>query len=142
MKRPATLIAEYVEQNKINMIFIDTYLSTKNALLASIISYCADEQKKYWAYHDMLFQNPTNYEIDINLFKQFTVEMGLGGELFSRCMDSGKYGKKIKYSTYEIKKNGINRLPTFIIIDFVGNYEKVSGASSYSVFKEKIDLMQ
>lgn len=40
-----TLIAEYVEQNKINMIFIDTHLSTKNAPLASIASYCANEQK-------------------------------------------------------------------------------------------------
>lgn len=44
-KTRPTLIAEYVEQNKINMIFIDTHLSTKNAPLASIASYCANEQK-------------------------------------------------------------------------------------------------
>jgi protein-disulfide isomerase len=137
-----TLIAEPVKQNKINMIFIDTYISTKNTPLASVASYCANEQKKYWAYHDMLFQNPIDYEIDIKILKQFAVKMGLDEGLFSQCMDSGKYEKKIEYSTYEAKKNGINRLPTFIIIDSAGNSDKISGALSYPIFKEKIELMQ
>jgi len=50
--------------------------------------------------------------------------------------------KKVKYSTYEAKKNEINRLPTFIIIDSSGEYEKILGAQPYSIFEEKINSIQ
>ena len=61
---------------------------------------------------------------------------------FEECMDSGKYERKIKYSTYEAKMNAINKLPTFIIIDSVGNYEKISGFQPFLIFEEKISLLQ
>jgi len=63
-------------------------------------------------------------------------------ESFEECMTSGKYEKKVKYSTYEAKKNGINKLPTFIIIDSAGNYEKIVGYQPFYVFEEKIRLIQ
>ena len=135
------IMTEYVEQGEINMIFIDTQL-TKNIPLASFASYCANDQKKYWDYHDVLFQNSIENEIDVNLLKQFATELGLDVDSFEECLDSGKYEKKIKFSTYEAKKNGINRLPTFIIIDSDGNYEKISGFQPFSIFEEKIKLLQ
>jgi len=135
------IITDYIEQGEINMIFIDTQL-TKNIPLGSFASYCANDQKKYWDYHSMLFQNSIENEIDVNLLKQFATELGLDVDSFEECLDSGKYEKKIKYSTYEAKKNGINRLPTFIIINSDGNYEKISGYQPFSIFEEKIRLLQ
>ena len=135
------IMTEYVEQGEINMIFIDTQL-TKNIPLGSFASYCANEQKRYWDYHSMLFQNSIENEIDVNLLKQFAAELGLDVDSFEECLDSGKYEKKIKYSTYEAKRNAINRLPTFIIIDSAGNYEKISGYQPFSIFEEKIKLLQ
>jgi len=135
------IITDYIEQGKINMIFIDTQL-TKNIPLASFASYCANDQKKYWDYHSVLFQNSIENKIDVNLLKQLATELGLDVDSFEECLDSGKYEKKIKYSTYEAKKNGINRLPTFIIIDSAGNYEKISGNQPFSMFEEKIRLLQ
>ena len=135
------IMTEYVEEGEINMIFIDTQL-TKNIPLGSFASYCANDQKKYWDYHSMLFQNSIENEIDVNLLKQFATELGLDVDSFEECLDSGKYEKKIKFSTYEAKKNGINKLPTFIIIDSDGNYEKISGFQPFSIFEEKISLLQ
>jgi len=136
------IMADYIDRGEINMIFIDTEPSTKNSLLASTASYCANEQKKYWDYHNMLFLNPVENEIDSNLLKEFASELGLDVDSFEECIESGKYEKKIKYSTYEAKKNGIKRLPTFIIIDSAGNYEKISGSQPYSVFEEKISKIK
>jgi len=136
-----TIMTEYVDQGEINMIFIDTQL-TKNIPLASFASYCANDQKKYWDYHSMLFQNSIENEIDVNLLKQFATELGLDVDSFEECLESGKYEKKVKYSTYEAKKNGINKLPTFIIINSDGNYEKILGYQSFSMFEEKIRLLQ
>ena len=135
------IMTEYVEEGEINMIFIDTQL-TKNIPLGSFASYCANDQKKYWDYHSMLFQNSIENEIDVNLLKQFATELGLDVDSFEECLDSGKYENKIKFSTYEAKKNGINKLPTFIIIDSDGNYEKISGFQPFSIFEEKISLLQ
>jgi len=136
------IMANYIERGEINMIFIDSELSSKNSLLASTASYCANEQKKYWDYHNMLFLNPVENEIDFDLLKEFATELGLDMDSFEECLESGKYEKKIKYSTYEAKKNGIKRLPTFIIIDSAGNYEKISGSQPYSVFEEKINKIK
>ena len=135
------IITDYVDQKKINMIFIDTQL-TKNVPLASFASYCANDQERYWDYHNMLFQNSAENEIDVNLLKRFATELGLDMDSFEGCLDSGKYEKKVKYSTYEAKKNGINKLPTFIIIDSAGNYEKISGYQPFLIFEEKIKLLQ
>jgi len=135
------IMKEYVEEGEINMIFIDTQL-TKNIPLASFASYCANDQKKYWDYHSMLFQNSIDNEIDANLLKQFATELGLDMNSFEECLDSGKYEKKVKYSTYEAKRNAINKLPTFIIIDSAGNYEKIFGFQPFSIFEEKIKLLQ
>jgi len=135
------IINEYLDQRKINMIFIDTEL-TKNIPVASFASYCANDQGKYWDYHNMLFNNSIENRIDITHLQQFATELELNMDLFEECLDSGEYEKKIKYSTYEAKKNGINRLPTFIIIDSSGEYEKILGAQSYSIFEEKINSMQ
>ncbi len=135
------IMTEYVDKGEINMIFVDTQLR-KNIPLASFASYCANDQKKYWDYHSMLFQNSIENEIDVNLLKQLATELGLDGDSFEECLDSGKYEKKIKYSTYEAKKNGISRLPTFIIIDSAGNYERISGFQPFSIFEEKINMLQ
>lgn len=135
------LVTNYVNQGKINFIFVDADPKTKNALLASIASYCANEHKKYWEYHNLLFLHSKENETDTKLLKQLASEIELDLDSFEKCLQSAKYTKKIKYASYEAKKNGINRIPTFIILDSEGNYEKLSGLQSYQVFKEKIDLM-
>jgi len=87
------IMTDYVDQGEINMIFIDTQL-TKNVPLASFASYCANEQKRYWDYHNMLFQNSIENEIDSQLLKQFATELGLDMDSFEECLDSGKYEKR------------------------------------------------
>ncbi|WP_182127848.1 thioredoxin domain-containing protein [Nitrosopumilus sp. b3] len=135
------IIANYVEQGKLNMIFIDTQL-TKNTPFASFASYCANDQKQYWNYHDVLFRDFAEDKFDVDRLKQYAIDLNLDSKSFEECLDSKKYEKKVKYSTYEAKKNGINKIPTFIMIDSDGNYEKIVGLQSLSIFEEKINLLQ
>lgn len=136
------IMKNYIDAGKINMIFIDMEPPDKSALLASEATYCANEQEKYWDYHNILFSSQIENETDTILFKKFASDIGLDRILFDQCLDSGKYEKKIKYNTYEATKNGVKRLPTFIIINSAGKYEKISGLQPFSVFEEKIGLMQ
>lgn len=135
------IITNYVEHGKINMVFIDTQL-TKNIPLASFASYCANDQKQYWNYHDVLFRNFVENELDVDRLKQYAMDLNLDVNSFEDCLDSKKYEKKVKYSTYEAKKNGINKIPAFIVMDSEGNYEKIVGFQPFSVFEEKINLLE
>lgn len=135
------IMKNYIDAGKINLIFIDMDPPDKNALLASEATYCANEQGKYWDYHNILFFSQIESETD-TILKKFASDIGLDRDLFGKCLDSGKYEKKIKYNTHEAMKNGVKRLPTFIIINSAGKYEKIIGSQQFSVFEEKIDLMQ
>ena len=126
------------------MVFLDSISLGDDSVLMSEATYCAEDQGKYSEYQKILFESQQGIDdwAKSEQLKKFATDLKLDAELFKSCLDSGKYEKKIKYSTYEAKKNGINRLPTFIIIDSAGNSEKISGASSYPIFKEKIDLKE
>lgn len=139
--RPNIMI-NFIETGKINMIFIDMEPPSRNALLASEATYCANEQGRYWDYHNILFSNQLENETDAALLKKFALDIDIDVNLFELCLESGKYEKKVKYNTYEAQKNGINQLPTFIIINSAGKYEKISGVQPFYVFEEKIALMK
>ncbi len=69
----------------------------------------------------------------------FASDLGLDEGLFENCLDSGKYEKKVKFNAYEAKKNGISKIPSFVILDSEGKHHKITGSVSYPVFEEIID---
>ena len=135
------IITDYIEQGEINMIFIDTQL-TKNIPLASFASYCANDQKKYWDYHSMLFQNSIENEIDVNLLKQFATELGLDVDSFEECLDSGKYESKVLANIDYAKNLGIDKIPVFKIINSEGKEHILKGGLPSAVFEDVVDTLQ
>jgi len=131
-----------IETGKANLVFIDAELLGADSLKASEASYCAQEQVKYWEYHNILYTS--QQEIDdgwasSESLKMFASDLGLDESLFENCLDSGKYEKKVKFNEFEAKKNGILKTPTFIILDSEGRHHKIKGSVSYPVFEEIID---
>jgi protein-disulfide isomerase len=52
-------------------------------------SMCADDQGKFWEMHDAMFANQD--ALDVPSLKQTAVSLGLDGERFERCLDSGEH---------------------------------------------------
>ncbi len=124
------------------MVFIDAEMFGVDYLKASEASYCAEEQGKYWEYHNILYTS--QQEIDdgwanSESLKMFASDLGLDESLFENCLDSKKYEKKVKFNAFEAKKNGILKTPTFIILDSEGRHHKINGSVSYPVFEKIID---
>jgi len=104
-----------------------------NAQKAAEASECADEQGKFWEYHDKLFENqPTGYSLE--KFKQWAKELGLNINKFNDCLDSGKYAQKVQADYQEGLQKGVNGTPATFI-----NGQLVSGALPYESFKQIID---
>lgn len=103
-----------------------------NAQKAAEAARCAQEQDKYWEYHDVLFQNGTALGVD-NL-KKFAADLKLDTAKFNTCLESGKYAAAINKDMADGTKVGVSGTPAFLI-----NGRFLSGAQPYSAFQEAID---
>src|SRR3989304_6443918 len=52
-----TILDEYINSGKVNLVFKDFPLNGPDSVLAAEAAYCADDQGKYWEYHDELYTN-------------------------------------------------------------------------------------
>ena len=141
--KPA-IVEDYIDTGKANLVFVDLAFLGRDSPKAAAASYCAEEQGKYWEFHDLLYsaqESIDNGWADSERLKAFAFNLGLDMERFESCLDSGKYNKRVQHNINEAKKHGASGTPTFIIVNSQGEQQKLVGAQPYSVFKNVIDAM-
>ena len=139
-----SIVENYIETGKANLIFVDLAFLGRDSPKAAAATYCAEEQGKYWEYHDLLY----NFQEGIDTgwanserLKAFAQSLELDEELFNSCVDSGKFAKRVQFNINEAKKQGATGTPTFIIVNSNGQQQKLVGAQPYSVFQKVLDSM-
>lgn len=134
---------DYISTGKVKMIYVDFPIVGPDSINAHAGSYCADEQGLYWQYHDFIYKNQGHENsgwASVNNLKNIVSGMeGLDVNLFSKCIDSGKYNDRVKENKNIAAKNGAKSTPSFIVIGPNGHGVAISGAQPYSVFKQTID---
>jgi protein-disulfide isomerase len=137
-----SVFQNYIDTGKANFVFVDFAFLGMDSPKAAQASYCAEDQGKYWEYHNQLY---TSQESQIDngwanseRLKAFAFSLGLDMELFDNCLDSGKYAKRVQYNISEAKKSGVTGTPTFFIVGPDGQ-QKLVGAQPYSTFKQVLD---
>ncbi len=136
----------YIDTGKVNFVYRDFPItgSHPNALPAALAAECADAQKKFWPYHDKIFQNQNKWKDleltqAVTLFKQYASELKLNEDNFGTCLDSGKYFDEIKNDYRDGQNYGIDGTPGFFIGNDKLGYTKVSGAQPYQIFQTVLD---
>ncbi len=141
----STVFQNYVDTGKANFVFMDLAFLGRDSPKAAQASYCAEDQGKYWEYHNQLYtaqeSQIDNGWANSERLKAFAFSLGLDMELFDSCLDSGKYTKRVQYNIAEAKKLGASGTPTFFIVGPDGQQQKLVGAQPYSVFKQVLDSM-
>lgn len=129
------VIEAYVNTGKVKLMFRQYPVhGNDNPALASK---CAQEQGKFWEYHNVLFEN---YEsLVLTDLKKYAVDMNLNASQFNQCLDSKKYEDSIQKDLKDGQALGVSGTPTFFIGNNETGYTKIEGAESFSVFKEAID---
>jgi protein-disulfide isomerase len=74
---------------------------------------CANEQGKFWPYHDILFANQGALGVDD--LKRYATNTGLDVERFNQCLDAGKYAEKVRKDYEEGLRYNVRGTPTFFI---------------------------
>jgi protein-disulfide isomerase len=104
----------------------------ENAPKAAEAALCANEQSKFWDYHDLLFKNQQKLKVDD--LKAHAASMGLDAGKFNECLDSGRMATAVKEDQAAGAKAGVNGTPAFFI-----NGTMLSGAQPLEEFKKVID---
>lgn len=104
----------------------------ENAQKAAEASECADEQGKFWEYHDTIFENQNL--IDISSLKKYAADLGLNTAEFDSCLDSGEMASEVQKDFKDGQSYGVQGTPAFFI-----NGIPISGAQPYEVFEQAIE---
>jgi protein-disulfide isomerase len=103
-----------------------------NARPAAEAAACANEQGRFWDYHDRLFANQNRLgSADL---KQHAAELGLDAKRFNDCFDSRKYESEVDADIDAGEAAGVSGTPAFFV-----NGRSINGAQPFENFKRIID---
>ena len=136
-----TIKEDFIKTGKVKFIFKDFPLNGPDSKLAAEASYCAQDQEKYWQYHDELYKNwggeRTGWITRESLDK-FAEIVDLDIEKFNKCLDDHKYENKVN-SLYAFGKEiGIDATPSFLVFNDQ-KMIKIRGNQPLEVFLKTFD---
>jgi protein-disulfide isomerase len=126
------LLSRY--NGKIRLVHKDLPLDSihPQARQAAEAARCADEEGKFWSYHELLYANSPNVSQE-NL-KSYAKEVGIDVKAFDRCLGSGKFKAVVQRDLIDGAQLGVTGTPTFFI-----NGREISGNQPLEIFAAMID---
>ena len=135
--------SDYFKNGEVNLIYKQFPLNSihPRAQKAAEASLCADEQGKFWVYHDKLFTSQA--ALTVNDLKAYASQLGLDTGKFNTCLDSGKYAPEVSKETAQATSAGGRGTPFFIIANTeTGESTTISGAYPWTQFETAIQSIQ
>lgn len=133
------IVKNYVDTGKVKIIFKDFTIIGQDSVNAAHASHCANEEGKFWEYHDVLYNHWTgenNGWASSDNLVEFAKQMGLDEAAFRECMSNGRYNSVIEQSNSDAKTLGISGTPAFFVIGSDNTIVKIGGAQPYEVFEK------
>jgi len=129
---------DYIDSGKVKFAFRHYQFLGPASITAGNGAECANEQGKFWEYHDWLYKNQPS-ESDTSMYTtdkltQAAQTLGMNADKFSSCLSSTKYAKNVSDDLAAGQKAGVNGTPATFI-----NGQLISGAQPYANFKTLID---
>ena len=131
------ILKNYVETGKVKIIFKDFTIIGPDSIGAANAAHCAEDQGKFWEYHDELYNNwagENNGWVSSENLVKFAQNIRLNEEEFNQCMSDGKYKQLVTASSNDAKNLGITGTPAFFVIGPDNQVTRISGAQPYEVF--------
>jgi len=139
------IMENYIDTGKVNFVYRDLPLSFHpNANPASIAAECANEQGKFWEYHDVLFDKQSQWQsLGTEDFttnaKQFASDIGLESASFESCLSSSETASKVSKDSRDAASYGATGTPTFFIGNEKNGFVKIVGAQPFAAFEAEIN---
>ncbi len=121
--------------DKIRLVYRDfpLYSIHPNAGPAAEAANCANEQGRFWEYHDLLFA--AEQGLGREAYEAYATQLNLDLAQFKTCLDERRYESEVTADFEYARQLGIQSTPTFFI-----NGVALIGAQPFEVFQEVIEL--
>jgi protein-disulfide isomerase len=126
------IIARYPEQVRVVYRHFPLDSIHPRARPAAEAAACADEQGRFWEYHDKLFANAKALE-DADL-ERYAGEVGLDVAAFGTCRAEGRKRELVERDVQDARSAGITGTPSFFV-----NGRMLGGAQPLEKFVELIE---
>jgi protein-disulfide isomerase len=142
------LVKNYVDTGKVRYAMKQFPLASLHpqAELAAQAALCAQDQGKYWEFHDALFS--WSGEITAPALEKRAGELGMKKDAFATCVKDGRKAKAMAEDQALGQKLGVQGTPNFFLgrIDpthpgQVTLVQRIPGAVGYPVFSAAIDAL-
>ena len=124
---------KYVEDGTLRIEWRDFPYRGGESVNAAVAARTAQAQGKFWAYHDLLYDNQSSGYSDENLVALAT-EAGLDTGRFERDYKSSRYERLVRADFQRGLNLGVNGTPTFFI-----NGRMLVGLQPVGVFEDVIE---
>lgn len=117
----APLVKErYVDAGIVRYVYYDFPLTSihPHAFLASRAGRCANEQDRFWDYHDLLYGRQPRWASVRNaadIFIDYAGEIGLNRGAFQECLNSDRYALEVTQNLRLGESLGVQGTPTLFI---------------------------
>jgi len=139
-----TILDEYINSGKVNLVFKDFPLNGPDSVFAAEAAYCAEDQGKYWQYHDELYANwggeRTGW-ITVDSLNKFATTVDLEINEFNSCINEHKYHQRVLELEKFGKEIGIDATPSFLIFNDE-KIIKIRGNQPMDVFRKAINELE
>ena len=135
--------SDFFKNGEVNFVYKQFPLSSIHpfAQNAGEASLCAQDQGKFWEYHDTLFLNQG--ALDDSSLKAYAAQLGLDTGAFNSCLDGDEKESEVLKELAQATAAGGRGTPYFVIINNDnGNTVAVSGAVPWSNFEAAINAVK
>jgi protein-disulfide isomerase len=115
------------------------------AIKAAEAADCANDQGKFWEYHDKLWetydanlaQAQVGTDALVTTLKGYASDLGLDTAAFNDCLDSDKYASEVTKDAQDAQSYGVTGTPSFFI-----NGHQVTGALPFQDYQDSSGATQ
>ena len=132
---------EYIDTGKVRLVYRDFPQEEPHpeALATAMAAECADDQGRYFEYHDKVFQEQDRRGRDVVRYrvadlKRWAEDLKLDTAAFNQCLDSNKYRDEARKDYADGMNVGISGTPIFFI-----NGRVLAGAHPFAAFQKVIE---
>ena len=124
---------EYVEGGTLRIEWRDFPYLGQESLNAAVAARAAQEQGKFWEYHDLLYENQSGGFSEERLI-ELARETGLDVERLEEDLASGRFEEAVESDFRGGQRMGITGTPTFVI-----NGRVLAGLQPLEVYEDAIE---
>ena len=131
---------EYIDTGKVRFIYRDYPQAVhQEAMLSAMAAECADDQGKYYEFHDKLFREQDRRGRDVVRFKapdlkRWAADITLDTAAFNACLDEERHKDEVAKDFKDLEGLGFEGTPIFFV-----NGRALAGAHPFGTFQKVIE---